>query len=42
MDNTTIRGILHVTATDMGDPGYDPLYGYGVIDAYAAVEAALS
>lgn len=38
----TIRGILHVTATDMGESGYDPLYGYGVIDAYDAVVTAIS
>ena len=37
----TVRGILHVTAEDMGDPGYDALYGYGVIDAYAAVDASI-
>ncbi|MCD6340511.1 MAG: S8 family serine peptidase [Desulfurococcales archaeon] len=35
-----IRGILHITAADMGDPGYDSLYGYGVVNAYEAVQEA--
>ncbi|GBF08367.1 pernisine [Aeropyrum pernix] len=38
----TVRGVLHITATDAGDPGYDSLYGYGIIDAYDAVQAAVS
>lgn len=38
----TIRGILHVTADDLGDEGYDSLYGYGVIRADLAVEQALT
>jgi subtilisin len=38
----TVRGILHVTAHDAGAAGYDELYGYGIIDAYAAVQAALN
>lgn len=41
LDTSTVRGVLHVTATDLGDPGYDELYGYGVINAYDAVQAAL-
>lgn len=36
----TVRGILHVTAVDMGAAGYDELYGYGVINAYNAVTTA--
>lgn len=36
----TVRGILHTTATDMGAGGYDKLYGYGVVNASRAVEAA--
>lgn len=41
-DNSTdtVRGILHATATDLGSEGYDMLYGYGVVDAYDAVQAA--
>ncbi|AEM38991.1 peptidase S8 and S53 subtilisin kexin sedolisin [Pyrolobus fumarii 1A] len=38
----TVRGILHLTAVDLGDPGYDTLYGYGVINAYDAVLTALN
>jgi len=43
MDDTStssIRGILHTTAADMGDIGYDNLYGYGVVNAYEAVQKA--
>ena len=32
-----IRTILHETATDLGDPGWDEHYGYGLIDAYGAL-----
>jgi serine protease len=32
-----IRNILHSTAEDLGDPGYDTVYGYGLIDAAAAL-----
>lgn len=32
---------LKDTATDKGAEGYDKYYGYGVVDAYKAVEAAL-
>jgi serine protease len=32
-----IRTILHETAVDLGDPGRDDLYGYGLIDAYSAL-----
>jgi len=41
MDTSTIRGILHVTAADAGAIGYDELYGYGIINAYEAINAAL-
>ncbi|WP_440058951.1 S8 family peptidase [Thermogladius sp. 4427co] len=30
-----------VTARDLGSSGYDPLYGYGLVDAKAAVDYAL-
>ncbi len=39
---STIRGILHTTADDAGAAGYDELYGYGIVRADLAVEAALS
>ena len=29
--------ILTATAVDLGEPGWDPMYGYGRIDAAAAV-----
>jgi subtilisin family serine protease len=35
-----IRDLLDQTALDLGDPGRDPEYGYGRIDAAAAVAAA--
>lgn len=34
---TDVRGRLITTAFDLGDPGFDQLYGYGRVDAYAAV-----
>ncbi len=39
--DSTIRGILHTTAKDLGASGYDSLYGYGAIQADAAVNKAL-
>jgi serine protease len=33
----SIRTILHETAVDLGDPGWDEVYGYGLIDAYGAL-----
>ncbi len=42
MDTSTIRGILHVTAKDLGSSGYDYLYGYGAIQADTAVNTAIS
>lgn len=35
-----IRNILQSTAIDLGAPGRDEYYGYGLINAYAAVQAA--
>lgn len=37
-----IQNILTSTAIDLGARGYDELYGYGLVDAYAAVNAALN
>ena len=36
-----IRDILHSTAEDLGTPGYDTVYGYGLIDAAAALAIVL-
>ncbi len=36
-----IRDTLHSTAEDLGAPGYDTVYGYGLIDAAAALAIAL-
>lgn len=35
----SIRNTLHSTAEDLGSPGYDIVYGYGLIDAAAALSA---
>lgn len=35
-----VRDILHSTAEDLGAPGYDTVYGYGLIDAAAALSEA--
>lgn len=40
LTNQDVRDILQQTAHDLGDPGRDPLFGYGRIDAEAAVAAA--
>lgn len=37
-----IRTILHETAIDLGEPGWDKYYGYGMINATAAVQQALA
>ena len=36
----SIRDVLHSTAEDLGVPGYDTVYGYGLIDAAAALSKA--
>jgi subtilisin family serine protease len=36
-----IRDILHKSATDIGDPGYDIAHGYGLLNASKAVRAVL-
>lgn len=38
----TIKQIIMETARDLGTPGEDNDYGWGMIDAYACVEAAMS
>ena len=32
-----IRSALQETAEDLGEPGWDDIYGYGLVDAYAAL-----
>jgi len=33
-----VRAALENTAHDLGDTGFDPLYGHGLVDAYAAAK----
>jgi hypothetical protein len=40
-DVTTIKNVLMNTARDLGAGGEDNSYGWGVIDAYAAVQAVM-
>jgi hypothetical protein len=35
---STVRGLLHLTAEDLGSAGYDDLYGYGVVRVDKALE----
>lgn len=35
---TEIRSVLHETCIDLGDVGKDPIFGYGLINASAALE----
>ena len=37
-----VREVLISTAIDLGPPGYDEVHGYGLVDAYAAVNNALT
>nr|2ZWP_A Chain A, Tk-subtilisin [Thermococcus kodakarensis]2ZWP_B Chain B, Tk-subtilisin [Thermococcus kodakarensis] len=41
ISKNTVRGILHITADDLGPTGWDADYGYGVVRAALAVQAAL-
>ncbi len=40
LTNAEIRAILENTAEDLGAAGWDQYFGYGLVDAYAAVLAA--
>ncbi len=40
LTNQDLENLLKSSATDLGDPGWDPYYGYGRVDAYRAVQAA--
>ena len=39
---TDVRLILQLSSTDLGDEGWDSLYGYGLVDAESAVALARS
>ncbi len=39
--NDTVRGILHMTADDLGSSGWDAEYGYGIVRADLAVQEAI-
>lgn len=36
----SVRGIIEETAHDLGEPGKDNMFGYGLVDAHAAVTEA--
>lgn len=40
LSNGDVRSILNSTATDLGDVGWDTIYGHGLVNAEAAVAAA--
>ncbi|GAB4162322.1 MAG: hypothetical protein Fur0021_36450 [Candidatus Promineifilaceae bacterium] len=42
LTNAEIRQILRNTAVDLGDEGFDIYYGFGLLDAFATVEQALT
>ncbi|MFX0212361.1 MAG: S8 family serine peptidase [Candidatus Hodarchaeota archaeon] len=37
-----IREVLHETSTDLGETGKDPVYGYGLLNASAALEKVIT
>ncbi len=40
LTRTEVQDILQTTSVDLGSPGFDPIYGYGRVDAFEAVLAA--
>jgi len=42
LDADATRWILNQTAVDLGDPGFDDIFGWGRLDLFAAVEKARS
>lgn len=41
LSSSQVQDIMFTTARDLGDPGKDIYYGYGIVDATAAVQKAL-
>ena len=41
LDHDAVRRALLSTARDLGDPGLDPLFGAGLVDAYRAVSSVM-
>ena len=37
LSNETVRTILHQSCEDFGDAGWDPIFGYGMVNAYNAM-----
>jgi len=42
LDAQGVRQILEATAVDLGARGFDPIYGWGRVDAFGAVAAAIA
>lgn len=42
LTNVQVASILNSSATDLGTPGYDTYYGWGLVDAFRAVQDALA
>ncbi len=42
LTNAEVQGIIEATTDDFGYPGWDPYYGFGRINAFGAVEAAVA
>jgi thermitase len=40
LSNDEVKQIIIDTATDLGNSGKDPYYGYGLINVYRALELA--
>ena len=40
LTNQDLENLLESSADDLGDPGWDPYYGHGRVNAYRAVQAA--
>ena len=42
LSNSALVSLLEQNSDDLGAPGWDPYFGYGQVDAYKAVTAAMS
>lgn len=40
LTSTQVRAVLYMTAEDIGKVGYDEFFGFGLVNAYAAVQKA--